>query len=91
MRNKDSTTRVINRCKYYRTRSKYTQRNIAVKANITINTYCDIETGKREPSLVVAFRIAKALNETIERVFIEVPIDELNSAKYKNTNAEFIK
>lgn len=91
MKGKDSSTKIINRCKYFRMRSKYTQRQIAVRADITTNTYCDIEGGRREPTLTVAFKVAKALNESIERVFLEVPFSELDNPKYKNTNAELIK
>jgi putative transcriptional regulator len=32
-------------------------------------TICEIETGKRMPSLKVAYKIAKLLNTSIENVF----------------------
>lgn len=46
-----------------------TQEELAKLAGIKRNYYGLIENGKRNPSLEIAMKIAKALNEKVEDVF----------------------
>ena len=46
-----------------------TQQQLADKAGVTRQTIIAIESGKYCPSLLLAFRIAKAFNKDIEDVF----------------------
>jgi putative transcriptional regulator len=46
-----------------------TQQHLADKAGVTRQTIIAIEAGKYSPSLSLAFRIAKAFNVPLEKVF----------------------
>ena len=46
-----------------------TQQQLADKAGVTRQTILAIEAGKYSPSLILAFRIAKAFNVPLEKVF----------------------
>lgn len=45
-----------------------TQRALAKRVGVTPAQMCMIETGKRMPSLIVALRIASALETTVEEL-----------------------
>jgi putative transcriptional regulator len=65
---------IINtRIKELRARYNLTQDELADKVGVTRQTMLYLEKGKYNPSLVLAFKVAKALNSTIEEVFM---IDE---------------
>jgi putative transcriptional regulator len=67
---------IINtRIKELRARYNLTQDELADKVGVTRQTMLYLEKGKYNPSLVLAFKVAKALNSTIEEVFM---IDEEN-------------
>ena len=67
---------IINtRIKELRARYNLTQDELADKVGVTRQTMLYLEKGKYNPSLVLAFKVAKALNSTIEEVFV---IDEEN-------------
>ena len=62
---------IINtRIKELRARYNLTQDELADKVGVTRQTMLYLEKGKYNPSLVLAFKVAKALNSTIEEVFI---------------------
>ena len=46
-----------------------TQDELADKVGVTRQTMLYLEKGKYNPSLVLAYKVAKALNSTIEEVF----------------------
>ena len=62
---------IINtRIKELRARCNLTQDKLADKVGVTRQTMLYLEKGKYNPSLVLAYKVAKALNSTIEEVFI---------------------
>ena len=58
------------RIKELRARYDLTQEELADKVGITRQTLLYLEKGKYNPSLLLAHRIARALNSTIDEVFI---------------------
>ena len=61
---------IINtRIKELRARYNMTQDELADKVGVTRQTMLYLEKGKYNPSLVLAYKVAKALNSTIEEVF----------------------
>ncbi|MDV2990122.1 MAG: helix-turn-helix transcriptional regulator [Dehalogenimonas sp.] len=65
------------RIKEFRARYDLTQEDLAEKVGITRQTLLYLEKGKYNPSLILAHRIALALNSTIDEVFI---LDETGAA-----------
>lgn len=63
-------SRTKNRVKELRARYNMTQEDLARKLNITRQTIIAIEKEKYNPSLVLAFKIARLFKSTIEDVFI---------------------
>ena len=62
---------IINtRIKELRARYNLTQDDLADMVGVTRQTMLYLEKGKYNPSLVLAYKVAKALNATIEEVFI---------------------
>jgi DNA-binding XRE family transcriptional regulator len=62
---------IINtRIKELRARYNLTQDELADEVGVTRQTMLYLEKGKYNPSLVLAYKVAKALNSTIEEVFI---------------------
>ena len=62
---------IINtRIKELRARYNLTQDELADEVGVTRQTMLYLEKGKYTPSLVLAYKVAKALNSTIEEVFI---------------------
>ena len=62
---------IINtRIKELRARYNLTQDDLADKVGVTRQTMLYLEKGKYNPSLVLAYKVAKALHSTIEEVFI---------------------
>lgn len=60
-----------NRLKEKRTKLKLTQEQIARKTDITLTYYRNVESGKSIPTVEIAIKIMKALNEyDIEEIFI---------------------
>lgn len=58
-----------NKLKVYRAMYNLTQKELATKLDITRQTIIAIERNKYDPSLSLAFKIAKFFNVTIEEVF----------------------
>lgn len=61
---------MINRIKEYRARFNLTQEELAKKVNVRRETIVFLEKNKYNPSLKLAFDIAKAFDTTIEDIFI---------------------
>lgn len=64
------------RIKEYRARYSFTQEVLAQKVGVSRETINYLEKGKYNPSLKLAFSIAKALGTTIDELFI-FKIEEL--------------
>ena len=60
-----------NELKALRAERDWTQSDLADAVNVSRQTINAIEKGKFDPSLPVAFRIAKAFDLTIEQVFAD--------------------
>jgi putative transcriptional regulator len=56
--------------KEYRARYDLTQEDLAKKVNVRRETIVFLEKGKYNPSLKLAYDIAKVLNATVEEIFI---------------------
>jgi putative transcriptional regulator len=58
-----------NKLKVYRAMHDLTQESLAKKLEVTRSTIVSIEKGKYDPSIGLAFRIARLFNVKIEDVF----------------------
>ena len=58
------------RIKEFRARNNLTQEDLALMVKIRRETIVYLEKGKYNPSLKLAHEVAKALNTTIEELFI---------------------
>lgn len=61
-----------NKLLLFRTKNKLTQKEIAGAIKKTTSFYGMLETGKRNPSIDVAYSLAKFYNTTIEEIFFNV-------------------
>jgi len=61
---------VKTRIKEYRARINITQEELAKKVNVRRETIVFLEKGKYNPSLKLAYDVAKALNTSIDKLFI---------------------
>ena len=59
-----------NRLRVLRAEHNLTQAELAAKLNVTRQTVIAIESGKYDPSLPLAFAIARTFNQTIEDIFL---------------------
>ena len=62
-----------NRVRVLRAEHNLTQAELAVKLNVTRQTVIAIESGKYDPSLPLAFAIAKTFSLAIEDIFLPEP------------------
>ena len=58
-----------NRLKVFRATLDMTQEELAKRAQVTRQTIISIEAGRYDPSLELAFKLAKIFNTTIEDLF----------------------
>ena len=58
-----------NKIKVYRAMNDLTQEGLAQALGVTRQTILAIEKGKYDPSLELAFRMARSFNTTIEEIF----------------------
>ncbi len=58
-----------NRIKELRDQYGYTQQELADKVNVSRQTVISLESGKYNPSIFLAYKIAKEFHTTIEEVF----------------------
>ena len=61
--------RVKNRLKVLRAERDWSQAELAVRLDVSRQAVNAIETGKHDPSLTLAFRIARLFNMPIEEIF----------------------
>ncbi len=62
---------MINRLKDLRAERNWTQADLAQHAGVSRQTINAIEKGKFEPSLPLAFRLARLFNLKIEEIFLD--------------------
>ena len=62
-----------NRLRVFRAEREWTQADLAERLDVSRQTVNAIETGKFDPALPLAFRIADLFSMTIEEVFIHEP------------------
>lgn len=58
-----------NRLKVLRAERNWSQAELAMELDVSRQAVNAIETGKHDPSLPLAFRIARLFNMTIEEIF----------------------
>lgn len=58
-----------NRLKVLRAERNWSQADLAEQLDVSRQAVNAIETGKHDPSLPLAFRIARLFNSTIEEIF----------------------
>jgi len=58
-----------NRVRAMRAECEWSQADLAVRLRVSRQTVNAIETGKYDPSLPLAFRIARLFNQPIEAIF----------------------
>lgn len=59
-----------NRLKVLRAERDWTQQDLAARLGVTRQTINAIETGKRDPSLPLAFKIGSLFELPIEKIFL---------------------
>jgi putative transcriptional regulator len=62
-----------NRLKVLRAERDWSQADLADKLEVSRQTVNAIETGKFDPSLPLAFKIARLFDQTIEEIFSDAP------------------
>lgn len=60
----------MNKLKEIRVKNNISQELLACKVGVTVRYIAFLESGARKPSIDVAFRIAKALNSTVDDIFL---------------------
>ena len=63
-----------NRLKVLRAERHWSQANLAQRLDVSRQSVNAIETGKYDPSLPLAFRIARLFELSIEQIFWDTPI-----------------
>ena len=64
-----------NKIKVYRAMHDLTQDNLAQALWVTRQTILAIEKGKYDPSLELAFKMARYFNTTVEELFVYEPAE----------------
>ena len=57
------------RIRYLRSLRKWSQEDLALESNVNRNYICDLENGRRNPSLEVLERISEAFGITLSELF----------------------
>lgn len=57
------------RIRYLRSLRKWSQEDLALEANVNRNYICDLENGRRNPSLEILERISDAFGITLSELF----------------------
>lgn len=60
-----------NRMAEFRQQREWTQQELADRLDVSRQTVISLEKGRYNPSIILAFRIARCFNVTIEEVFID--------------------
>ena len=67
-----------NRLKILRAERNWTQADLAMALDVSRQTVNAIETGKFDPSLPLAFKLARLFELPIERIFDDQADEEMN-------------
>ena len=59
-----------NRLRELREQHEFTQEDLAVRVGVSRQTIISLEKGKYNPSISLAYKLARAFNLSIEEVFI---------------------
>lgn len=59
-----------NKIEFFRKQRGITQEELGLSLEVSRQTICSLENGKYNPSILLAFKIAKYFNLTIEDIFI---------------------
>lgn len=73
---KDLLAQLGERLSYLRQERDLTQTALAARAGVSKSYLCDCENGRRNPTLLVLCKIAKALDTTLEDIFQELESSE---------------
>lgn len=65
-----------NRLEELRASQKWTQQELADRLDVSRQTVISLEQGRYNPSLLLAFRIARAFGLRIEEIFLEEEVTE---------------
>ncbi len=60
---------MLNRVKEFREKANITQEQLAGKLGVSRQTIISIETGRYNPSLILAYKISKVFCKQIENIF----------------------
>ncbi|KUO61922.1 MAG: hypothetical protein APF84_04625 [Gracilibacter sp. BRH_c7a] len=60
---------LLNRVKEFREKANITQEQLAKSLGVSRQTVISIETGRYNPSLILAYKISKVFSEQIENIF----------------------
>ncbi len=66
-----------NRLKVLRAENDWTQARLARELDVSRQAVNAIETGRYDPSLPLAFKIARLFDQPIEDIFTDNPVDSL--------------
>ncbi len=61
---------MVNKVKEFRTRAGLTQKELADRVNVSSRTIISLENERYNPSLHLAYKLARVFDKTIEEVFI---------------------
>jgi putative transcriptional regulator len=65
-----------NRREVLRTRSGWTQQELAERVEVSRQTIISLERGRYNPSILLAFRLARLFDTQIEDLFLYSPEDD---------------
>ncbi len=66
------------RIAYLRNQKSWSQLDLALESNINKNYLCDLEKGRRNPSLLILERLAKALEIDLSTLFKGIDVVNLD-------------
>ena len=72
------------RIRYLRNLRKWSQEDLALEANVNRNYICDLENGRRNPSLEILERIADAFGISLSELFLGV--ETIEGFRYSTRN-----
>ncbi len=64
-----------NRLSELRSKNRMTQEELAIKAGVSRQTIISLEKGKYDPSLQLAFKLARIFQMPVEEIFIMEEVD----------------
>jgi putative transcriptional regulator len=82
-RGPDEGEAVKNRLRVLRAEREWTQADLAGRLLVSRQTVNALETGKYDPSLPLAFRIARVFGRPIEEIFEPESLEEENPAEFR--------